>query len=353
MKRYYYHSSIDIRRLLDRTKELFFHPTAYFGVLCKRIFERKREFVPFMPRAVYVDVSGVCNLRCEMCLIRLLPRRQSIFMSFDRFRRVIEQFQPYQTRRFVIGGIGEPLLNPDLIKMLKYAKERGFQTEMFTNGTLIDKHNVKDLVTNLDCVHFSIDGGRKETYEAIRKGANFDKVVNNISLFTKVEKNVGSRVHTWINFVVMSLNYREVVDVVSLAHRLGINNVTAMMIRIPSRVEDIPSYSERIDNLRLKYRQISHLIEEAYTLSKRHGMGFWFEPSTHYAPTCTWPWWGCFVTRDGFVAPCCECIDPSVINFGNLFLTPFSEIWNNTMFRGFRRRLMSASAPRICRECGL
>jgi radical SAM protein with 4Fe4S-binding SPASM domain len=339
--------------LIYEGQERLFHPLAHFGAFYGKLFlERKNGYVPFMPRAVYLDILGLCNLHCEMCFIRLLPRRQPSFLSFDNFKKIIEQFQPRQTRRFVINGLGEPLFNPDLIEMLKYARERGFQTEIFTNGTLIDKHNVKDLVTNLNCVHFSIDGCKKETYEAIRKGAHFNEVIDNISLFTKNCKKLNSRVDTWINFVAMSSNHREIVDAVSLAHKLRIKNVQISMAKKNFAVEDMPSYNQKMNGLLLKYKQISNLLKEAHMLSKKFGIRFWFEPSTHFASACTWPWWGCFILRDGFVTPCCKCPDPSVINFGNVFSTPFSEIWNNSMYREFRRKLMSANVPHICKKCG-
>jgi len=335
-------------------QERVFHPVAYFGVLSGKVFfERKRDHMPFMPRAVYIDVSALCNLRCEMCRIRLLPREPSSLMSFERFKKIIGQFQPHRTRHIIIPGRGEALLNPDLIEMLKYAKKSGFKTELFTNATLIDKHNVEDLVTSLDSVHFSVDGCQKETYEAIRKGADFYNVLDNISLFSNIARNLSSRVDTWINFVAMSGNYREVVDLVSLAHKLRLKNVRISIVKKNFAVEAMPSYDKKMNGLLLKDNQISYLLEEARQLSKKYGIKFWLEPSTPIASTCTFPWWGCFISRDGFVTPCCRCPDPSFINFGNLLETPFSEIWNNTKYKEFRRKLMSANVPDICKKCGL
>jgi MoaA/NifB/PqqE/SkfB family radical SAM enzyme len=329
------------------------HPRGYLEkVILKLLFRRKRDYVPWMPRDLFIGTESRCNLRCEMCANWLMPKEQHGSMSFQGFRRILDQFKSYQTNTVIFAGEGEPFLNPDLIRMMKYAKNRRFTTEIFTNGTLINRSNVKDLVANLNQMRFSVDGAKKETYEAIRKGANFENTMNKISLFIKTKKDCNSKVVTHIDFVYMTLNRNEIVDIVSLAHKLGVDNVNITMVRKMFPGKHIAQYDEKIKDLKVESESVPYLLKKASILSKRLGMGFSVTPSKPFASRCDWPWMSCFISHDGFSTPCCLSTHPDVINFGNLFETPFSEIWNNPSYRAFRRNLMSGDLPNCCKECG-
>jgi len=337
-----------------KIRDDFLHPINYLkNIILRSVLRKKREFVPWMPQNIFISHGTLCNLRCEMCANRFLPKDHCGSLSFEGFRRILDHFEPNQTRSVIFPGSGEPLLNPDFIEMLKYAKNRGFETEMFTNGTLIDRTNVKDLVENLDQVRFSVDGAKKETYEAIRKGANFEKTMENISLFIKAKKDYNSKVATHIDFVCMVMNCDEIVDIVSLAHKLGIANVNMTMVRKMFPGKDIDGYDDKIKDMKVKYESLQYLLKKAIILSKKYELGFSVTYSERFAPKCNWPWLSCFISHDGFVTPCCLCHDPSIINFGNLSQTPFSKIWNNVEYRKFRRNLMRGVLPDVCEKCGL
>lgn len=338
---------------LVKVRNYFRHPRRYLkkGIL-KLLFRRKRDYVPWMPQKLFIGIGNLCNLHCEMCANWLLPKERRGSLSFQGFIRILDQFESHQTNSVVFIGEGEPLLNPDFVRMLKYAKNKGFETDLFTNGTLIDRSNVKDLVANLNQIHFSVDGAKKETYEAIRKGANFENTMNNISLFIKANKGYNSKVVTHIEFVYMALNRNEIVDIVSLAHKLGVDNVNITMVRKMFPGKDIARYDEKIKDLKVESGSVPYLLKKASKLSKILGMGFSVTPSEPFASRCNWPWVSCFISYDGFSTPCCLSTHPDVINFGNLFETPFSEIWNNALYRAFRRSLMNGDPLTCCKKCG-
>ena len=341
-----------------RRMDRFAYPLAHFlEVVPARLASRRSTFVPYMPVAIYFDVTTACNLRCEMCALHTLPKREfARYLSFDNFKKILDQVPCHQMRHVEIPGRGEPLLNPDLTKMLSYARERGFTTALYTNGTLIDENNVKDLVMYLDRIHFSVDGAIKETYEGIRKGADFDKVMDNISMFIDVNKTRPKmyRVRTYINFVCSKLNYSEIVGIINLAHKLQVNAVTITMARKMYPGKRLSEYDEKIRELqKLSYQSVLNSLTKAYKLSEKYRISFSFQPLKSTVQECVWPWVRLFVTYDGFVVPCCLIADPSIINFGNVFHEPLKRIWNNSQYQKFRRELMSKDPPTVCARCGL
>ena len=63
---------------------------------------------------------------------------------------------------------GEPLLNPELEKMVEYANKQNIITCISTNAMLLTKERTKNLIAaGVDRVIISFDGATKESYEKI------------------------------------------------------------------------------------------------------------------------------------------------------------------------------------------
>ena len=84
---------------------------------------------------------------------------------------------------------GESLLHPKLIDMIKYMKQKDIPSRLYTNGTLINPEISEELIlSGLDHITFSFDGTHKETYENYRKGASFEKTLDNIRHFLSAKR---------------------------------------------------------------------------------------------------------------------------------------------------------------------
>ena len=79
--------------------------------------------------------------------------------------------------------------------MIKYAKDKGILEVQFnTNAMLLtEKISERLIEAGLDRIIFSLDGMTKETFENIRGGANFEKVVNNIKSFINIRNEMGGK----------------------------------------------------------------------------------------------------------------------------------------------------------------
>jgi sulfatase maturation enzyme AslB (radical SAM superfamily) len=128
-----------------------------------------------------------------MCPNKDLPREQKGFMEWPLFKKIIDEaaqsiFDLHLLHR------GESLLHPDFFKMARYAHDKGLTVKFHTNGTLLDEEKAYQLIeSGIDQFSFSFDGYKKETYERIRVGGNFDKTVNNIIRFLEIKKKLGSK----------------------------------------------------------------------------------------------------------------------------------------------------------------
>ena len=87
---------------------------------------------------------------------------------------------------------------------------------MFTNGTLLDKNNLMELITeHLTWVRFSVDSGSAGTYNDVRKtpvNHGWDRMIENLKVLVKVKKEKRSPLTIGVGFVISPENYQEIVE---------------------------------------------------------------------------------------------------------------------------------------------
>lgn len=79
------------------------------------------------------EIIQTCPNRCKFCSSNSSIEKDKI-ISFDKFKETIEYFiKNGGIEEISISG-GEPFLHPDLYKMVKYCKNKGIRTVIFTSG---------------------------------------------------------------------------------------------------------------------------------------------------------------------------------------------------------------------------
>ena len=168
---------------------------------------------------VYVEPTSLCNLNCRTC-VRHSWQEPGGTMPMPTYRRLIEGLREVPTLRKVsFWGFGEPLLHPDIVEMVSLAKDLGAQTEIITNGLLLDPPKALALVeAGLDTIVFSIDGATPAAYGDVRTGADLNMVLANVSVL-RWARNTSPRHNPeiGIEFVAMRSNVHELAKLRDLA----------------------------------------------------------------------------------------------------------------------------------------
>ena len=100
-----------------------------------------------MFKRLYVEITNVCNLRCDFCPATARP---SGFMSAEDFRSLASKLRPYGAYLY-LHVMGEPLLHPALWEILDAAAARGFRVCLTTNGTLLPQRT--DVLLSASALH--------------------------------------------------------------------------------------------------------------------------------------------------------------------------------------------------------
>ncbi|MBI3812641.1 MAG: radical SAM protein [Nitrospirae bacterium] len=318
------------------------------------------------PRVVHIEPTVRCNLKCVHCDVTYWDR-MCPDLTYEGFRHIIDQMP--DLNRVIMHGMGEPLLNKDIYRMIEYAsKERNLKTIMSSNGIPIDEPNARKLIANgLQVLAISVDGATKETYEKIRVRGNFDRLIRNIKRILELKKEMNSKT-PWIYFsmVCMKDNIREFLKLIELAKELGVTAVQPQYMHFWGKDEttlvkvnginikdEIYGKQNLFDNV--PKDEMAEIRRTANEKAAELGVQlirpfFEWEGSDH--TVCHVPWVDIYVTADGYAIPCpIQGTDPRLVNFGNFFEKSYDEIWNGPLYKDFRRRLVSDDPHPVCKDC--
>ena len=180
---------------------------------------------------IYLEVTNCCNLECRICIRNtwaVLPGRLSIKL-YGKILEDIQQLNPIPEIFF--GGYGEPLIHPDIIKMIQDARKIGAKTTLITNGTLLSAETSKALISaGLNRLWVSLDGAHSESYHHINQGENQPNILRNLKRFQEINKSTESTPQGFgdtelgIVIVVLKKNAANLQDMVEQGIKLGANS---------------------------------------------------------------------------------------------------------------------------------
>ncbi|MSR75448.1 MAG: radical SAM/SPASM domain-containing protein [Planctomycetes bacterium] len=182
-----------------------------------------------------LDLTNKCNLRCRMCQLSFdeVFFQPKDYVGLADFARVAEQILPYTGHVSLSAGF-EPLLHPQFKELVALVRQHGVPyVDLTTNGTVLTQGAMEALVdAEVNCVIFSVDGARRETYEHIRRGADFGRFLRSLNIFRSIKRQRNSRrPGLAFNMVLMRRNVGELADVLRLGARFGLSRMnTALMV---------------------------------------------------------------------------------------------------------------------------
>lgn len=304
--------------------------------------------VSSLPIFVQIEPAVICNLKCKMC-IAPFSKKDVSYLTLEKFKIIRREF-PY-LRKISLVGVGEPLLNPELFEIIRFAKKEKIRTGFTTNGVLLTSQIIDRILdSGCDWLNISIDGATKETYQEIRQGSDFGLVINNVKELIGKKKDSKLDISIW--FLGMKENIKELAQMVRLVSDLGIRQLNMQTVHTWGN----PLQADKFKDLRLNSSldELVQAIRQAQEFAKRYNVEFNYDntPFNKSVRACKWPWKSCYISVEGFVTPCCiHGSNPDIINFGNIFERPFKEIWNNDKYKEFRKKLKSNVSGGICIGC--
>lgn len=190
------------------------------------------------PLKVFLDVTNACNAKCIHCFMNSGKKLNSE-LTYNELCNIVDEMLSIGIMKLSIGG-GEPFLRSDIVDFLKYADNKYMAISLTTNGSLIDEKIAEELLKlNLKSITISLDSATNATFEKIRRGLDFNNVLNTIQLLTKNKTKYKSDTEINIRTSVNRLNKKEVDEIYNMCEDLSIDTL---------KLNNTNAYGRAIDN---------------------------------------------------------------------------------------------------------
>lgn len=194
------------------------------------------EVVDYRPIHLNVATNTTCTQTCKMCYGHSTELRQNFFnqtsskeMDLETFSFVMSQIPTVQTVCF--SGWGEPFLNGQIFEMVNFAFQyNGAESEIITNGLLIENRMEAILSSQLHTLVVSINGHTAEDYTAMTgmPSDHFKVVLENIKKLVHEKKKDTKRqrpIQVVLSFILDTENYVKVPEMIRFAQDLRVDGV--------------------------------------------------------------------------------------------------------------------------------
>jgi radical SAM protein with 4Fe4S-binding SPASM domain len=264
-------------------------------------------------------------------------------MSAEEFRMILDQAldPPGYLRRVTLFNYGEPFLCKDLLRMVRYATDRGLETFTSTNGQFFGGEKIAGEVvqSGLTELLVCLDGADQETISRYRKDADFDEILAGIRRVLAARAKAGRGPIVELQFIVMKHNEGQIARMRKIAADLGVDRFIVKTVGISPAMPGFERLAGELLPADLTGSRYERRADGTFALKGVPGCG------------CEYVFSTVVVNSNGDVVPCCYDIHSEHV-MGNLFRQPLAEIWRSEKFRDFRRRVTARrDAVAICRHC--
>ncbi|MFP3041954.1 radical SAM protein [Treponema primitia] len=299
------------------------------------------------PQRLVFEMTNACNLNCVMC-----GRNAKEFTAAHFDIGWLEKFDDVvaDIEEVTLMGWGEPTMHPQFTEFLAWANKRGLRKYFCTNGMRLGKLLPTIFDEQVDVIAISIDAATGERNNAIRRGAKFDTIIENIKAIVTEKKRIGTP-WPYMNFVttLMKGNLHELPAIVKLAVDIGLDEAKGVFLTVFDGALAGESLFDEMG-------EVKNVFDEAYRVAKDCGIAVKLphlrgEDPAGDAPhkPCYTAWRDFFLGSDGYVRP---CMSTPIKLFHIDKYTDFDAMWNGEEFVRFREAVNQEKAmPDSCGNC--
>ena len=177
---------------------------------------------------IRLALDDSCNLSCPSCRQNkiFLYRGKMFDMRLKLVNKIIRYIHDNQQKQFNIhiGSDGDPFAS--LIYrnfMHRTSVFKNLTYSILTNGLLIKKkfYKFRHVIDNLNILGISVDGASKHTYEKLRRGGDFDKLLENLEFVKNLDRKFKLELHC----VIQKENYEEMYQYIKMCEKFDVDKI--------------------------------------------------------------------------------------------------------------------------------
>lgn len=282
------------------------------------------------PYLLHIDVSEVCNLKCNYCFRSKgytdygFALRNDL-MSTETFYNAVDQIAefPEKIKKISLSGHGEPLCNRRLPEMIAYLKDKiDTYVEIHTNAVLLDESYAIELIeSGIDKIVISLQGLTSDKYKDVCGSTiDLERFLQCIKIL--YQKSVHTEIYIKIVDVALEteMEYQFFEMVEGICHKAYIETAIDLWTD--------PKSPKKISAIKNKFGEI-----------------------IPYQESCSTSFYTLFIAPNGEIYPCINPLSP--VCFGNVNKTSLIKIWNSESRNNFLKKQLKEGRDYIpvCRNC--
>jgi MoaA/NifB/PqqE/SkfB family radical SAM enzyme len=303
------------------------------------------------PDWLSLNLTLRCNLRCRMCttcfdVVDELSTREVLDVVDQAALMGVRILNP-------LGG--EPLMRPDLERILSHAASKDFYVTLTTNGTLLLPERARGLARippEKLHVTFSLDGPRP-VHDAIRGEGAFDRALLGYEALRRADREAGNpHRKILVNTLVHAENLESLPEFLEDLARLGFDGVQLLsLFPHPQRAAtDLFVRAEQLDALdALIERLIAHPPGPCSVLNRPAELRMIASQARGRLTPLEAPCWAGFkelyVNSDGRVLMCDGNLDFLAGSWGSTRASTLQELWASSGLRARRAEVRRCTRP--------
>ncbi|MCK5706698.1 MAG: radical SAM protein [Candidatus Aureabacteria bacterium] len=273
--------------------------------------------------SVWIENTNACNLNCITCDTKL-SKRPVGYMKIELYEKIIRELKKIGVKKVALHTVGEPFVHKEFNDHLRIAYENGIGIVLSTNGQILTEQHIESLLKYPPIqIRYSVDGATKETYEKIRRGGKFERLIKNMEKLSDAMEKAGVKIPVRIGSMILEDNIEEL--------------------------------SMFYDVFRKFVRDSSYIdFKMPNTLSATDAKDYFGDFGTTITPRipCGLLWSSIAILYDGRISACCRDYHGELI-MGNILEQSLSEIWNGKRYKEVRRKHLSGNVSDVpmCKNC--
>ncbi len=295
-----------------------------------------------------LELTLQCNMRCTHCGSSAGNRRENE-LSKDQWMNVCRQLAELNCGQVIFTG-GEPILRNDWCEIAQCVRDFGMDFSIISNGLAINEDTVNHLRRlNPHGVAISIDGGKTQTHDAIRRvSGSFQKCKDALNLLQEAD------IPTSVVTTAHKMNFKELPQIREFLLNKGIAwqiQIGNPMGRFPKDLalsnEEFYAVAMFIASTRKQYSYKEMPITGA------HCIGY---HSSVLPNVMLSQWIGCHaginvisIQSNGGIKGCLSLPDDFIER--NIKENQLADMWNNPDAFSYNRKFTVENLNNDCREC--
>src|SRR3989339_112316 len=271
------------------------------------------------PVSLQISLTNRCCAKCYYCYVEN-SNKFKVDIDTEKLFKVLEEAKEMGVKAIEITGGGEPLVHPDVWKIISKINELGLDLGLITNGIMLDPEKLGKATW----VRISLDSFNPATYKKI-KGVNMP----DMKLIGKMCKN--KNVTVGASCVITPYNYKELYSFAKKAKEMGFSNVCFKPVEVENR-KVLNRFEKIVKEQMDKAIKLTDNNFKVFSLELRRNDNTEAKPF----PLCIQQHLAAFIWSNGDIYSCCSLQGNKNMVVGNIYKGSFKDQWFSRKIIGIK-----------------